>query len=107
MRELNTAKANLASAWSTLDYPSANFTRYAALYKKGLIAANDYDQARLSYQQAREQVATARENVQKAQTNLGYATITSPIDGVPRAWRRDRRWPPASARLNCSPLPRI
>ena len=82
MSELNTAKANLASARSTLDYQSANFTRYAALYKKGLIAANDYDQALLSYQQAREQVATARENVQKAQTNLGYATITSPIDGV-------------------------
>ena len=82
MSELNTAKANLASARSTLDYQSANFTRYATLYKKGLIAANDYDQALLSYQQAREQVATARENVQKAQTNLGYATITSPIDGV-------------------------
>jgi HlyD family secretion protein len=27
-------------------------------------------------------VTTARESVQKAQTNLGYATITSPIDGV-------------------------
>jgi HlyD family secretion protein len=27
-------------------------------------------------------VATAKEDVQRAQTNLGYATITSPIDGV-------------------------
>ena len=27
-------------------------------------------------------MATARENVRKAQTNLGYATITSPIDGI-------------------------
>lgn len=27
-------------------------------------------------------MATAKEDVQRAQTNLGYATITSPIDGV-------------------------
>jgi HlyD family secretion protein len=80
--ELNTAKANLASAQSSLNYQSANYSRYAALYKKGLVAGSDYDQARLTYQQARDQVATARESVQKAQTNLGYATITSPIDGV-------------------------
>ncbi len=80
--ELNTAKANLASAQSSLNYQTANYSRYAALYKKGLVAGTDYDQARLTYQQARDQVATARESVQKAQTNLGYATITSPIDGV-------------------------
>ena len=80
--ELNTAKANLASAQSSLNYQSANYQRYQALYKKGLVAGTDYDQARLSYLQARDQVATAKEAVQKAQTNLGYATITSPIDGV-------------------------
>ncbi len=80
--ELNTAKANLASAQSSLSYNQSNFSRYATLYKQGLIARSDYDQARLSYQQAKEQVASARESVQKAQTNLGYATITSPIDGV-------------------------
>ena len=36
----------------------------------------------MQYNQAKEQVNTARESVQRAQTNLGYATITSPIDGV-------------------------
>ncbi|MBM6993222.1 MAG: efflux RND transporter periplasmic adaptor subunit [Prevotella sp.] len=80
--ELNTAKANLASAESSLSYNSSNYNRYATLYKQGLIAKSDYDQARLSYLQAKESVASARESVQKAQTNLGYATITSPIDGV-------------------------
>jgi HlyD family secretion protein len=45
-------------------------------------AADDYDNARLTYRQAKEQVASAKEDVQRAQTNLGYATITSPIDGV-------------------------
>ncbi len=94
--ELNSAKASLQqslaslnSAESSLNYQTANFRRNKALYQKGLISGNDYEGARLSYQTAlanvssvKDQVAAAREQVKKAQTNLGYATITSPIDGV-------------------------
>lgn len=94
--ELNSAKANLeqakaslASAESSLSYQAANFRRNKTLYQKGLISGNDYESARLSYQtamasvsSARDQVSAAREQVKKAQTNLGYATITSPIDGI-------------------------
>ena len=80
--ELNTAKANLASFQSAYNYQEANYKRYKALFDKGLVCADDYESAMLSYRQAKEQLATARESVKKAQTNLGYATITSPIDGV-------------------------
>ncbi len=80
--ELNTAKANLQSAQSTLNYEQANYGRYKTLYGKGLVSADEYESARLNYLKAKETVATAKETVQKAQTNLGYATITSPIDGV-------------------------
>ena len=80
--ELNTARANLASAQSTATYELANYNRYKTLYEKGLVSADEYESAQLSYQKAKEQVNTSRESVQKAQTNLGYATITSPIDGV-------------------------
>ena len=80
--ELNRAKADLASAQSTLNYETANYNRYKTLYEKGLVSANDYENARLSYDKARQTVASSKESVQKAQTNLGYATITSPIDGV-------------------------
>ena len=80
--ELNRAKADLTSAQSTLNYETANFNRYQTLFDKGLVSANDYESARLSYEKARQTVASSRESVQKAQTNLGYATITSPIDGV-------------------------
>lgn len=80
--ELNTAKANLASTESNLSYQSANMKRYQTLYKKGLVSADEYENALLTYRQAKEQVVSSRENVQKAQTNLGYATITSPIDGT-------------------------
>ena len=80
--ELNRAKADLSSAQSTLNYETANFKRYQTLFDKGLVSANDYENARLTYDKARQTVASSRESVQKAQTNLGYATITSPIDGV-------------------------
>ena len=80
--ELNRAKADLTSAESTLNYETANFQRYQTLFDKGLVSANDYENAKLSYQKARQAVASSKESVQKAQTNLGYATITSPIDGV-------------------------
>lgn len=80
--ELNTAKANLASAQSSLKYESDNFKRYKTLFDKGLVSADDYESAKLSYDKALQTVNTSKESVQKAQTNLSYATITSPIDGV-------------------------
>lgn len=80
--ELNTARANLSSAQSTMSYEQANYNRYKTLYDKGLVSADEYESARLSYLKAKDQVATASQSLQRAQTNLGYATITSPIDGV-------------------------
>lgn len=82
MSQLNTAKTQLATAQSQLNYQTANYKRYKTLFEKGLVAADDFDNAKLTYTQAKEQVASAKEEVQRAQTNLGYATITSPIDGV-------------------------
>lgn len=82
MSQLNTAKTQLATAQSLLNYQTANYKRYKTLFEKGLVAADDFDNAKLSYTQAKEQVVSAKEEVQRAQTNLGYATITSPIDGV-------------------------
>ena len=80
--ELNAQRANLTSAQSARNYQQSNYNRYKTLYDKGLVSADEFESARLQYQQASQQVASARESVQRAQTNLGYATITSPIDGV-------------------------
>lgn len=80
--ELNIAKASLNDALSQQKYQKANYDRYAKLYKKGLVSADEYESAQLSYRQAQDAVKQKQESVTKAQTNLGYATITSPIDGV-------------------------
>ena len=80
--ELNTAKANLARAQSSLNYETDNYKRYKTLYSKGLVSADEYESAKLSYDKALQTVVSQKEQLTKAQTNLGYATITSPIDGV-------------------------
>ncbi len=82
LSELASAKSTLSNYQSNLSYQTANYNRYKTLYNKGLVSADEYESARLSYEQAVQQVAVQQQNVQKAQTNLGYATITSPIDGV-------------------------
>lgn len=82
MSELSSAKASLNSAQSELDYQKANHERYKTLHEKGLISANEYEQVRLTFIKAQQTLTNHKENVKKAQTNLGYATITSPIDGV-------------------------
>lgn len=80
--ELASAKANLASSKSELDYQETNYKRMKALHDKGFISDDDFDIADLSYEKAKEAYLVQLQTVQKAQTNLGYATITSPIDGV-------------------------
>ena len=80
--ELASQRANLASAQGVLDYQKSNYERQKGLYDKGLISANDFEQARLSFIQSQQQVTTAQQNVKRAETNLGYATITSPINGI-------------------------
>lgn len=96
LSELSSAQSNLESARSeyqsqvsTLNYQKANFQRYTTLFNKGLVSADDYETARLSYltaceavDKAKAQIGVMEQNVAKAKTNLGYATITSPIDGV-------------------------
>ena len=80
--ELNSARANLASAKSELDFQQANYERYRTLNEKGLVSKTEYETAYLSYRKASESYRMMTENVKKAETNIGYATITSPIDGV-------------------------
>ena len=80
MSELNTAKADLASAQSSLNYQTANFNRYKTLYNKGLVSANDYENALLTY---RGKLKRALHNLKKLcakaqdESQLRYYYITN------------------------------
>lgn len=80
--QLETAQAQLESAKSDLSYQEQNFERQKTLHDKGHISDNDFELARLSYQQAKATFNQRIQSVKTARTNLGYATITSPIDGI-------------------------
>ena len=80
--ELTSAKANLTSAKSELDYQTTNLKRIKELHGKGYVSDDEYDNALLNYKKALESYKGQQQTVSRAQTNLGYATITAPIDGV-------------------------
>lgn len=82
LNDLESQQANLRSAQAELQYQRKNYERYAELNKKQLVSKQEYDVALESYRKAQEQVKIAKQSVGKARTNLGYATITSPIDGI-------------------------
>ena len=82
MSELASAKSNLEAAGSDLSYQKANHSRMKILHDKGLVSDDEYETARLSLRQAESTYDMRKEAVAKAQTNLGYAYITSPINGV-------------------------
>lgn len=82
LNELASAKSNLASSKSEYEYQLKNYTRMKTLHEKQLISDNDYESVVLSYEKAKNTYEMNHIEVNKAQTNLGYATITSPIDGV-------------------------
>lgn len=80
--QLAQAQAQLASAKSDLDYQRINYDRQKTLHEKGHISDNDFELASLSYKQAQATYNQRIQSVKTARTNLGYATITSPIDGI-------------------------
>ncbi len=82
LSKLASAQSNLSNAQSDLSFQTANFKRYQTLYEKGLVSTHDYENAKLTYDKATQTVRVQQQAVHEAQTNLGYATITAPIDGV-------------------------
>ncbi len=76
------AEANLARAEAALAEASRNFTRSRELKSRNVIAQVDLDAAEAAYDQRRAEVKQAQASLQSARVNLGYTTITSPIDGV-------------------------
>ena len=76
------AKASLDSAKSELKYAKSEFERNQSLYVDGFISRAEMEKSQTSYEQAIQAVNKAQYSYERAVTNLGYATITSPVDGT-------------------------
>lgn len=80
--ELENAQANLMTNKVELDNQQRNYDRQKGLWEKQAISKVDWENAQTAYETAKYAVTSSKAAVFKAQTNLGYATISSTIDGV-------------------------
>ncbi len=76
------AKASLVSAESQLKYAKSEYERNKTLYNDGYISRAEMEQSQTTFEQAEQRVNQMKYTYNRAVTNLGYATITSPVDGT-------------------------
>ncbi|MBP5485889.1 MAG: efflux RND transporter periplasmic adaptor subunit [Alphaproteobacteria bacterium] len=76
------ARAALDSAKSQLNLARNDYERNKTLYDSGYIARAEMEQSQTNYEQAEQSVKRMESQYERAVTNLGYATITSPVDGT-------------------------
>ena len=76
------ALASLVSAESQRNYAKSEYERNKTLYDAGYIPLADLEQSQTTYEQAEQSVNRMQSQYDRAATNLGYATITSPVDGT-------------------------
>ena len=76
------AKATLDSAKSELKYSQSEYERNKTLYADGFISRAEMEKSQTTYEQAKQAVNKLQYSYDRAVTNLGYATITSPVNGT-------------------------
>ena len=76
------AYASLVSAESQRNYAKSEYERNKILFDDGFIARAELEQSQTTYEQAEQSVNRMKSQYDRAVTNLGYATITSPVDGT-------------------------
>lgn len=80
--ELEQAEAQLSSSKTEYEYRMKEYLRTEQLYKKELVSDAEYDEALYLYETAKNAYEQNKASIVGVRRNLGYATITSPIDGV-------------------------
>lgn len=83
-------RAALDAAQSQLNLAKNDYERARTLYNEGFIARAEMEQSQTNYEQAVQSVKRAESQYERAVTNLGYATITSPVDGTVIARKVDK-----------------
>jgi membrane fusion protein (multidrug efflux system) len=78
---LASAQAQLAKDQAILGQSRADFARYQRLHQQKSIAEQTYTDQKFLVQQNEATVKADQASVQTARINLGYAYVTSPIDG--------------------------
>jgi len=79
---LANAKANLATAQARLEKTSNDVKRFTPLVAQQAVSQQELDNALAARDAALAQVDANKAAVDKAELDLGYTTITAPVDGL-------------------------
>ena len=79
---LQTAEANLAVSQASLNKVEDQYKRNKILFEKNVISEQEYNNSKFTYEQARSTREAARATLTNSQVNIGYAKISSPINGI-------------------------
>ena len=80
--QVREAEASLSSSKSKRNYAKSEYVRNKTLYNEGFISRAEMEQSQTTYEQAEQDVVRMQSQYERAKTNLGYATISSPVDGT-------------------------
>jgi len=79
---LNSAKANLAVSETQLYQAKDEYERNSTLYEKNVISNKEYTNSKYAYNQAVSAKKASAAAVKNIMVSMGYAHITSPINGT-------------------------
>lgn len=80
--EVESAEANLLAAIAQENSAKLEYESNKNLYDKKIVSSYMLENSLNTYNQAKASVVQARAAVNRARVNLGFCTITSPVDGV-------------------------
>lgn len=80
--ELESAQANLAAAIASESSYKLEYESNKTLFAKGIVSQYMLENAENAYKSAQASTIQAQAAVNRARVNLGYCTITAPVDGI-------------------------
>ena len=81
-QEVRTATASIKSAQAAVSSAKLAVNKVKPLVEKEIISKYELETAQYNYESAMATLAQANASLVNARTNLGYTTVTSPVNGV-------------------------
>ncbi|MEN2488701.1 efflux RND transporter periplasmic adaptor subunit [Flavobacterium sp. B11] len=81
-QQVRTATASIKSAQAEVSSAKLAVNKVKPLVEKGIISKYDLESAQYTYESAVASLAQANAALVNAKVNLGYTTVTSPVNGV-------------------------
>lgn len=81
-QEVRTARANIEIAEANVKTAEMEANKVEPLVEKGIISEYELESAKFNLQSKQAALAQANAALVNAQVNLGYTSVTSPVDGV-------------------------